>query len=201
MAESREIRQRSSAGIEVMWQVSAESLFAGYVSGDPEAMTSFLRRFQGKAFGLALLITHDAAEAQDVAQEAFVRAWRYGGSYDPCRGSVSIWLLRIVRNLAIDRMRIKERRREVLVSELAPTILADALDVEEDAATRDVSDRIVAHVRSLPREQQDALLAVTLCGLSAREFSDIAGLPLGTVKTRIRLAVAKLRAELGAHVE
>jgi RNA polymerase sigma factor (sigma-70 family) len=183
-----------------VWQASAESLFAGYATGDPDAAAVFIRRFQAQVFGLALLITRDRRDAEEVAQDAFVRAWKYASSYDPRRGSVSTWLLRIVRNVAVDRVRISASRTDLAVDDVAD-LLADPTDVADDVGRRDGAARVVAAARNLPEEQRDALLAVTLRGLSAHEFSEAAGVPLGTVKTRVRLALRKLRDDLGARVE
>jgi RNA polymerase sigma-70 factor (ECF subfamily) len=186
-----------------MRNASDEALVAGYAAGDPDAAAVFVRRFQAKAFGLALHITGDRAEAHDAAQDAFVRAWRYAGSYDPRRGPVARWLLGIVRNVALDRVRLRGRRGEQPLPELASLTMIDpaAVDVDDALGVRDDAARIIDSMRVLPVEQREALLAVTLGGLSAREFGERAGLPLGTVKTRVRLALRKLRDRLGVEVE
>jgi RNA polymerase sigma-70 factor (ECF subfamily) len=184
-----------------VWHASAESLFAGYATGDPEAAAVFIKRFEAQVFGLALLITRDRRDAEEVAQDAFVRAWRYASSYDARRGSVSSWLLRIVRNVAVDRARISAARTNLSVDDLSDNLLADPTDIADDVGRRDGAARVIAAARSLPEEQRDALLAVTLRGLSAHEFSEATGVPLGTVKTRVRLALRKLRNDLGTRVE
>jgi RNA polymerase sigma-70 factor (ECF subfamily) len=183
-----------------MWYASDEAVFAGYATGDPQASAAFIRRFQAKAFGLALRIVRDPIEAEEVTNDAFVRAWRYASSYDVSRGSVSTWLLRIVHNVALDRVRVTIRRPEIPVSEFSADWLSDPDDIAEIVSNADGARRVVDSMRSLPAEQRDTLLAVTLQGLSAREYSDVTGTPLGTVKTRIRLALRKLRDELGAPV-
>src|SRR5437870_1713020 len=93
-----------------MWSLSDESLLAGLASGDPDAAAAFVRRFQGRVFGLAVTIVGDTGVAEDVAQETFVRAWQHAESYDARRGRVSTWLLSIARNLAIDTLRLKRYR-------------------------------------------------------------------------------------------
>src|SRR5688500_17823167 len=92
-------------------ELSDEALLAGLTFGDAEAGRLFIGRFQSRVFGLALSILHDPVLAEDIAQEAFLRAWRHGPTYDPRRGTVAAWLLRITRNLAIDALRL--RRAEV----------------------------------------------------------------------------------------
>ncbi|MEA2715971.1 MAG: hypothetical protein QOI99_288, partial [Actinomycetota bacterium] len=84
-----------------MWGAADDTLLAGFGMGDADAATAFVRRHQARVFGLARSIVGDPALAEDVAQEAFVRAWRHAGAYDARRGSVVTWLLVITRNLAI----------------------------------------------------------------------------------------------------
>ncbi|HEV7689079.1 MAG TPA: sigma-70 family RNA polymerase sigma factor, partial [Acidimicrobiia bacterium] len=97
--------------------LSDDALLAGLTFGDPEAGRVFVGRFQRRVYGLALTVLRDPVLAEDVAQEAFLRAWKHGQSYDPRRGTVAAWLLRITRNLAIDALRL--RRAEVM----APDVL------------------------------------------------------------------------------
>jgi RNA polymerase sigma factor (sigma-70 family) len=187
-----------------VWNASDEALLAGYATGDPDAAAVFVRRFQSRVVGLALLITRDLADAEEVAQDAFVRAWRYAASYDPRRGSVGGWLMGITRNVALDQVRVVDRRTLRIASEAGFDALIEAAD-PADAAT-DVGDvagrhdelaRVAASLRALPAEQRQALVSVTLLGLSAREYAEGADVPLGTAKTRIRLALRKLREHLG----
>ncbi|HKE77444.1 MAG TPA: sigma-70 family RNA polymerase sigma factor [Acidimicrobiales bacterium] len=184
-----------------MWEASDEALLAGYATGDRGAASVFVRRFQGKVTGLALMMTHDRALADEVAQDAFVRAWRYAASYDPRRGAVGGWLLGIVRNVALDRLRVAQRSRLVAVGP-SPEDLPDGEvpDTADAVGERDQVARLVALLDDLPAEQRATLLAVTLNGLSTREVSERDGVPLGTVKTRLRLALHKVRDRLGAEV-
>jgi RNA polymerase sigma factor (sigma-70 family) len=185
-----------------VWNASDEALLAGYATGDPDAAVVFVRRFQSKVVGLALLITRDPTEAEEVAQDAFVRAWRYAASYDPRRGAVGGWLLGITRNVALDRVRMVDRRPLKLVSDPPFDALIDPADDAGDTAGRhDDLARVAASLRALPVEQRQALVSVTLLGLSAREYADGAGVPLGTAKTRIRLGLRKLRERLGVVAE
>ncbi len=178
-----------------MWAASDEALFAGYATGDPTAALVFVRRFQARAYGLALTICRDGREAEEVAQEAFVRAWRHAASYDPRRGSVAGWLLGIVRNAAIDRRRVLARQSSRSAGPL-PDELPDHADLEALVGHRSDVSRIAAALERLPNEQRQALLAVTISGLSGREYSEATGIPLGTVKTRVRLGLRKLRQDL-----
>jgi RNA polymerase sigma-70 factor (ECF subfamily) len=182
-----------------MWEVSDEALFAGYASGDPDAAAVFVRRVERKVYGLALAIVREPAEAQDVAQEAFVRAWRFAASFDERRGSVLAWLLGITRNVALDSVRGRGRRPEPVGDEL-PDRQLDPADVGELVDRRADAARVIALMQELPAPQREALVAVTLLGLSTREVSERAAVPHGTVKTRVRLALRKLRIETEERV-
>lgn len=186
-----------------MWDVSDEALFAGYAAGDPDAAAVFVRRFETQVYGLALAIVAVPGDAEDVAQEAFVRAWRYAASFDERRGSVAPWLLRVTRNVALDHLRARGRRAEP-VGELPTDLLADPDDLAEDVADavgrHDDAARVAGVMRSLPDAQRQALVAVTMLGFTTREVSQMVAVPQATVKTRLRLALRKLRAELGARV-
>jgi len=184
--------------VEGVWQASDEALLAGYATGDPDAARTFVRRFQGRVTGLALMMTRDRGVADEVAQDAFVRAWRYADSYDARRGPVGGWLLGIARNVALDRMRVASRRPAVLLPEPVEDVAAEGEpDTADTVAEHDAVARLVASLDDLPPDQRTTLLAVTLHGLSAREVSEMHGVPLGTVKTRIRLALHKVRDRLG----
>lgn len=168
--------------------VSDEALLAGMASGDEEAMAAFVRRHQARVYGLALAVVGGAAVAEEVAQEAFVRAWKYAGNYDPRRGKASTWLLVITRNAAVDVIRARrETPTEPLM--LAETIIAPGHD---DDRVVD-SDRITTALRSLPPEQAQAVILSVHFGLTAVQISERQGVPLGTAKTRLRTGLSRLR--------
>jgi RNA polymerase sigma-70 factor (ECF subfamily) len=163
-------------------------------TGDPQAAATFVRRHQAQVYGLALSIVGVPASAEDVAQEAFLRLWRYAGGYDPRRGAVRSWLLTITRNAAIDVIRLRRDypyEPDVLLSMLA-TSTADSEGADRLVDT----DRLRTILRELPREQIVAVVLATFYGLTAKEIAEREGLPLGTVKTRIRLGLARLRDRL-----
>lgn len=179
-----------------MWQASDEALLAGLADGDPDAAVAFVRRYQRRVYGLAVTLLGDRSLADDVAQEAMVRAWRHAGGFDPRRGSVSTWLLAITRNLAIDALRagrVKPVPDEVLLAALPATG-----DLPGDASvSADELRRVAAALAAMPEEQRRALLLARLQGLTAAELAVTEGIPLGTAKTRIRVALIRLRADLG----
>jgi RNA polymerase sigma-70 factor (ECF subfamily) len=175
-----------------VFDVSDEALVAGLATGDTEVAQVFVRRFQARVFGVALSITHDRTVAEEAAQDAFLRAWRYAASYDPRRGSVTTWLLTIARNTALDQVRATGRRREHLPIEPLD-LVADLPGDDDTESDHDDLAVVAAALRSLPAEQRDTLVAAAYQGFTAQEISDASGVPLGTVKTRLRLALHKLR--------
>src|SRR3954466_15567332 len=180
---------------------SDEALLAGLASGDPDDAAAFVRRFQRRVYGLAWTILRDDDLADDAGQEAVGRARRPAAGYDPRRGRVAAWLLTIARNVAIDRARM---RPVVSVDPplLAPPPHPSRRDRSGEDAMPDVGERDRLHraLAALPDEQRRALVLAVYAGRTAREISELDGVPLGTVKTRIRTAMTTLRGTLGvAH--
>src|SRR2546422_183297 len=143
---------------------SDEALLAGLAAGDEDAALAFVRRFQRRIFGLAMTILADTAAAEDVAQEAFVRAWRHAQAYDSRRGSVATWLLSIGRNLAIDAVRLQRAKPadpDVVDALLAGASASPADDAILDPRTaRDVREALQA----LPVDQRRALMLAAFAG-------------------------------------
>jgi len=178
-----------------MWNASDEALVAGLGAGDTVAALVLIRRFQSRVYGLALSIVRDQQAAEEVAQDAFVRAWRYSASYDPRRGSAAAWLLAIARNAALDHVRAKGRRLDL--PGLEPVDLLDVATTDDDrTSAHDDLTAVAGALRSLPSEQRETLMAAAYYGFSAREISEAWDVPIGTIKTRLRLALHKLRDEL-----
>jgi RNA polymerase sigma factor (sigma-70 family) len=176
---------------------SDESLLAGFATGDPRTAAAFVRRFQSRVYGLALTIVRQPAIAEEVAQETFARVYRHAGNYDARKGRVSTWLLSIARNLAIDVTRMRRLDPvdpDVLSAELS--INSQSPGIDEMGMQPDERDRLRAAIGELPKEQRNALVQAAYIGRTAREISTMEGVPLGTVKTRIRTAMLKLRSEL-----
>ena len=185
-----------------MWDVDDDVLLAAFAVGDEEAGAAFVRRYQRRVFGLARSIVGDRAVAEDLAQEAFVRAWRHASSYDPRRGSVNAWLLTITRNVALDARRA--RRIDPVEPDVAGR-LEQALGWDGNPAglveLRDETRRVMSALRQLPELQRRALVLAAMFGRTAHEVSEIEGVPLGTAKTRIRAGLLKLKDELAATRE
>ena len=178
---------------------SDEALLSGMAVGDDRAGLTFVRRYQRRLYGLALGIVGDAGDAEDVAQEAFIRIFRHAPVFDARRGTVSTWALTITRNLAIDSIRV---RRGV------PTDPDDRVFVEltsterqPDAAavTRDEIVRLRSALARLPLDQRRVVVLAALYGRTAADIAEGESIPLGTAKSRIRIGMAKLRE--GAAIE
>jgi RNA polymerase sigma factor (sigma-70 family) len=175
---------------------SDEALLAGLANGDREAAAAFVRRFQKRVYGLALSIVGDAGTAEDVAQEAFTRAWRRADGYDARRGRVLTWLLTITRSAAIDVVRLRRAQP------MDPELLATRLQLEENAASTGADGGLAERellrdaLAELPVEQQRAIVLATYFGRTAGEIGQLEGVPLGTAKTRIRTALTRLRGTL-----
>jgi RNA polymerase sigma factor (sigma-70 family) len=176
-----------------VWAVSDESLLAGLASGDPEAAAAFVRRFQSRVYGLAYTIVGNSPAAEEIAQEALLRAWRHAEAYDRRRGRVETWLLSITRNLAIDHLRLR-RGDPVDPDDLAAKqamFMRPAVDPA--GATGDEVRALREALAGLPPEQRRAVLMAALWGYTANEISEMEGTPLGTTKSRIRSGLLKLR--------
>ena len=183
-----------------MWEVSDEALVAGVATGDRDAVLTFVRRFQRMVFGCALAIVGDRGRAEDVAQEAFVRAWRHAEAYDARRGSVATWLTAITRNLAIDALRV-ERVRPADVVDVVDLRLVDARAGPDELADRSSEvARAVTALRALPEEQRRAVVLASVYGRTAVEISELEHIPLGTAKTRVRTGLIRLRGALATEV-
>jgi RNA polymerase sigma factor (sigma-70 family) len=179
---------------------SDEALLAGFATGDPRTAAAFVRRFQGRVYGLAMTIVRQPAIAEEVSQETFTRVFRHAGNYDARKGRVSTWLLSIARNLAIDVTRMKR------LDPVDPEIIAAELSIEsqvpgadEMGLQPDERDQLRSAIGDLPDDQRRALVLAAYMGRTAREISDLDDVPLGTVKTRIRTAMLKLRTELEVY--
>jgi RNA polymerase sigma-70 factor (ECF subfamily) len=172
---------------------SDESLIAGMASGDTYAMTALVRRYQARVYGLALRVTDDSGLAEEVAQDAFMRAWRYATTYDARRGQVGTWLLTIARNVSVDAARL---RRDYPVD---PCCLMGALASAPDEPEHERAEYVRHGLSLLPTAQARAIVLAAVYGLTATEIAQQEGIPLGTAKTRVRRGLARLRLALGVN--
>lgn len=162
---------------------------------DAAALTAVYDRHHRPALGLAYRILGSRESAEEIVQESFLTVWRQAGTYHADRGRVRDWLLQVVRNRAIDRLR---RARGVgITAELDPTLpdvrLPEAWEV---ASQHELQAEIAVALDKLPFEQREAIELAYFGGMSQQEIAEQTGAPLGTVKGRMRLAMEKLRQAL-----
>jgi len=150
-------------------------------------------RHAGRVLGLALRIVRDSSDAEDVVQEVFSQAWRTAPNYEASRGTVAGWLLMMARSRAIDRVRARQARRDAGVEPDPETIPSTAVPVPEQIIANQQAARVRGAMAGLPVEQKTALELAYFEGLTQSEIAERLQIPLGTVKTRIRAALAFLR--------
>jgi RNA polymerase sigma-70 factor (ECF subfamily) len=174
-----------------------EALIADLGRGDAEALGFLYDRYRRLAMAVAYRILEDTAAAEDCLQEAFLQVWRNHASFHPERGSVKSWLLTIVRNAAIDRHRGREgRARQDRPIDEVEYLLGENDDPHEQAVESLQAEQIQSAIEHLPPEQREAITLAFFNGLTHHEISERTGVPLGTVKGRMRLGLRKMRQEL-----
>jgi RNA polymerase sigma-70 factor (ECF subfamily) len=165
---------------------------------DPEAFEVFYDRHGGVAYSLAYRIVGEKAAAEDVTQEAFISVWRSGARFDRTRGSVRSWMLSIVRNRAIDALRSKAGKAPKLTFD-DDAILEQRPSgelTEEEAMRRETATEVRGALGELPGEQSKVIELAYFGGFTHSEIARMLGVPLGTVKGRMRLGLEKIRGEM-----
>jgi RNA polymerase sigma-70 factor (ECF subfamily) len=166
---------------------------------DPEAFAVFYDRHGGVAYSLAYRIVGDPGAAEDVTQEAFISVWRSGARFDRARGSVRSWMLSIVRNRAIDSLRAGAGSKAPKLTFDDDAVLeqrpADEL-TEEEAMRHETADEVRGALGQLPGDQSKVIELAYYGGFSQSEIAEMLGVPLGTVKGRMRLGMEKIRGEI-----
>lgn len=171
--------------------------------GDEQALGALYDRWVTRVHAVVFQLLGDADDAEDVTEEAFWQAWRQAGRYDAARGSPAAWLVAIARSRALDRLRARRRRLEIELPQPAtasdtpaPELATGRPDPLAGAEAAERRDRVVAALSALPPEQCETIRLAYFGGLSQVEIAERMGQPLGTVKTRVRLALDKLRESL-----
>ena len=173
-----------------------ETLIRLIVQARAEALGELYDRYSRLVFGLALNSVGDPATAEEITQDVFLRVWQRARQYSADRGKVSTWLTGITRHRAIDQLRRRGSRPEqhgIAWAEI-PLGAEPAINGPEPAATQAMERaRVRTAIGQLPEEQKQVLALAYFQGLSQSQIAEALDLPLGTVKTRIRLAMQKLR--------
>jgi RNA polymerase sigma-70 factor, ECF subfamily len=174
------------------------------VSGkDPAAFEVFYDRHGGAVYSLAYRIVGDQSAAEDVTQEAFLSIWRSRARYDPSRGSVRAWAMGIVRNRAIDALRREGGRAPKLdFDDEAALERREASDrTDAEALRRETARQVRGALGSLPNEQSQVIELAYFAGFTHSEIAKMLGMPIGTVKGRMRLGLEKMRSRFAEGVE
>jgi len=173
-------------------------LLTSVAAGDQSAFSELYDRMQPRVLGLSMRILRDVGHAEEVAQEVFLDVWQYAKHFDTTKGSATGWILRKTHSRAVDRVRSAQasKTRDVRIG------LRDLNEPTEDLADtislRVESKRIERALGTLPEAQRQAVALAHLGGYSHSEVSAILKVPVGTVKTRIRAGIGRLREELAA---
>jgi RNA polymerase sigma-70 factor (ECF subfamily) len=163
-------------------------------SGDRAALQTTYRLTSGKLFGVCLRILHERAEAEDVLQEVYLTVWQKAAGFDPARASPMTWLITIARNKAIDRLRAGGPSRRMEPIDEANEIADTAPLAEDSLAQGQDNARLKACLGGLAAPEQNALRGAFFDGNTYEELAARLNLPLGTIKSRIRRALQKLKA-------
>jgi len=173
-------------------QIADDDLLQAVSRGDESALAALYDRYRLILFGLILRILHDRHEAEDVLQEAFLQVWRRANDFDPARGRAFTWLVTIARSRALDRLRmLGSRSRFIDADEQAGS--DEVLDTARELVRSETGEIVRRALRELPDEQRRTLLLAYFEGLTQAEIAERLGHPLGTVKTRMRSGLIKLR--------
>ncbi len=181
-------------------RTSDAELLHAIARGDEQALASLYDRYRLILFGLVLRILHSREEAEDVLQELLLQVWKRASDFDEARGRPFTWLVTLARSRAIDRLRslgARDRATTESARDAGPEPWSDAAD---DAIRSEQSEIVRQALAELPEEQRQALLLAYFEGLTQTEIATRLGAPLGTVKTRMRSGMIKLRELLRGKV-
>ena len=170
-----------------------EELISLVEGGDAEAFAALYDRHSRAAYSLAYRMMGERQAAEDLAQEAFIKVWRAANSYRAQRGSVRTWLLSIVHNRGIDQIRSSASRRRTQERVEASAPRSQPSEAFSEAWKSAQRERVREALETLPQEQLKILELAYFSGYTHVEISDLLGVPLGTVKGRMRLGLKKLR--------
>ncbi|AQQ53281.1 RNA polymerase sigma factor [Planococcus lenghuensis] len=178
-----------------MERVSDTQLYQRIQAQDREALEQLYDRYEKILFSFLVKMTADPNLAEEAMQEVFIKIWRGVGKYDESKGKFTSWLFTMSRNAAIDLIR-KRKQGQVSIEESGELISHEPL-MDEKIEWKEKKKSIETAVRSLSKEQQQMIQLFYFKGYTHEKIAESCGLPLGTVKSRIRLALVKLKKTLG----
>jgi RNA polymerase sigma-70 factor (ECF subfamily) len=178
-----------------------QELLSRMADGDRDAFAEFYDRYAARMLGLIRTINSDHSRSEDVLQKVFWQVWQKASTFDASRSSPLVWLMMLTRGRAIDQMR-RTTAAGHAHDRFAGTLNGRAAQMNGSAAEQeDDVERARRAMSSLPAEQMDAVSLAFHGGLTCAQIAQLRSLPIGTVKTRIRLAMTKLRESFASHVE
>jgi RNA polymerase sigma-70 factor, ECF subfamily len=177
------------------------NLIRAFVRRDRRAADEVYTRYAPRIFGLGMVMLGNAAQAEDLVQDTFLKVWRKADSYQPSRGSLDTWVLLIARSLAIDTIRRRVLETRIMAKEEHASESSSEPGPEDMAETLDLSTRARRAMASLSPPQRAALELAYFGGKTSAEVAELEGIPVGTAKTRIRTALLKLREALEVEHE
>ncbi|WP_449282003.1 ECF RNA polymerase sigma factor SigK [Leucobacter sp.] len=176
----------------------ADEALARAAHGDQRAFAGLYDLLSARVFGLILRVLVDRSQSEEVLQEVFLEAWQSAASFDPDRGSARTWLLTIAHRRAVDRVRASQAARRRDLAAGARDLAQAQPGVEDEVELLIEGTRAVRGLDGLPEPQRRAIVLAYFGGYSQSEISVLLGTPLGTVKTRIRDGLTRLRNEMEA---
>src|SRR5271163_1943984 len=178
----------SKASLQAAKAAEDAAILGRVQKGDQEAMGLLFDRYSGIVYSVALRVLKDTGQAEDVMQDIFIQIWKKPGAFISGRGSLGAWLAVVARNRAIDSLR---RRRPT--DSVGDVVLVSSTDLGAEAERNTLLEKVRGYMHQLPPEQQKSVEMAYFEGMSHSEIAEKTGDPLGTVKTRIRLALITLR--------
>jgi RNA polymerase sigma-70 factor (ECF subfamily) len=184
-------------------KVKEQKVWERITAGDGTALAELYDSIGTRLFSLSFQILHDRWDAEEVVQDAFAALWKNPRSYSPQKGKLSSWLMVLVRNRSIDRYRSRKRRKDTTSIEVSLEVQPqdENEDVVSSASQTDEKKLLGAAIQKLPKKQLRVLELSYFKGMTHPEIAEELGLSLGTVKSRIRLGVEKLRNSLPGNLE
>ncbi|MDQ4044578.1 MAG: sigma-70 family RNA polymerase sigma factor [Chloroflexota bacterium] len=180
--------------------VDDAGLCAMAASGDGRALEELYERYSRIVMSFSMRMLAERTAAEELTQEVFFRAWKQADGYASSRGSFGTWIVSITRNMAIDELRKRKRRPQRAELDDPVAAIANVEDtepsVEEHAWLQAIRTEMQAALAELPDSQREPIELAYFLGLTQREIAEVQGIPLGTIKTRMRLGMRKLREQL-----
>ncbi len=174
-----------------------ENLITLIAHGDKDALESFYERYSTQVFSLARFMLRNEAIAEEITQEVFLALWQKASTFNPKRGSPKGWLMSVTHHRVIDHVRAAKRARDStdrMAKDLSSLQPVYQVHTEEEAYRSMDRQEVVKALETLPEAQKTVILMSYFEGYSQSEIAEILNQPLGTVKTRLRLGMQKLRA-------